>query len=272
MAGYVPGDTVMPIPSAIVKAHRLLWRHGLAPARKDFHPVANVVRYVEFWRDWRAYSRLPGAETLNIADSFPRLDDATQLTGIETHYFYQSVWLAQRLAASRPTLHVDVGSDHRMVGMLTSHSKIVFVEIRPLAATVDSLVPITGSIVQLPLRDRSVRSMSCLHVAEHVGLGRYGDKMDPNGTRRSAEELGRALAPGGNLYFSVPVGRPRTEFNAHRVHTPLQVRAMFPDLELVAFSAEDDAGRFHAHAEPTDFEHASYACGMFWFRRPEELG
>ena len=70
----------------------------------------------------------------------------------------------------------------------------------------------------------------------------------------------------------MPVGRPRTEFNAHRVHTPAQVRTMFPDLELVAFCAEDDAGHLHAHAELTELEYASYARGTFWCQRPEELG
>src|SRR5687767_6925160 len=107
------------LSASVVKAHRLLWRHGLAPARKDFRPVNYLQRYVRFWRDWRTYNSLAGAERLSLLDSFPQLTDETDSTGVESHYFYQGVWLAKRLAFSRPAIHVDVGSDHRLIGLLT---------------------------------------------------------------------------------------------------------------------------------------------------------
>jgi hypothetical protein len=100
-----------------------------------------------------------------------------------------------------------------------------------------------------------------------LGLGRYGDPLNPSGTRQSAAELSRVLAPGGDLYFSVPVGRPRVEFNAHRVHTPAQVAALFADLELESFAAEGDDGAYTQRAELDAFANAHYACGMFWFRK-----
>lgn len=251
----------------LVTTHRFLWRHGLAPARKDFHPIGRVRGYVRFWRDWRRYRQLPGAESLRLRDTFPQLEDDTGATAVESHYFYQSVWLSNRLGVIRPDLHVDIGSDHRMVGMLTGISKVIFAEIRPLEARIKRLVQVTASIVDLPFRSDSIRSLSCLHVAEHVGLGRYGDRMDPLGSQRSAHEVSRVLAPGGDLFFSLPVGRARVEFNAHRIHTPLQVIAMFPELELREFCVEDDRGRYVESAEPRSYAHASYACGMFWFRK-----
>src|ERR1035437_9128085 len=63
-------------------------------------------------------------------------------------------------------------------------------------------------------------SVSCLHVAEHIGLGRYGDPIDPLGTNKALLELQRVLAPGGVLLFSMPVGRERVEFNAQRIWDP----------------------------------------------------
>jgi predicted SAM-dependent methyltransferase len=128
---------------------------------------------------------------------------------------------------------------------------------------------VAGNILALPFRDDAVPSLSCLHVAEHVGLGRYGDPLNPAGTRDAARELSRILAPGGSLYLSVPVGRSRVEFNAHRIHTPAQVIEMFPELELQSFSAEDDAGEYIEDTDPAALSNASYACGMFWFRKPE---
>ena len=61
----------------------------------------------------------------------------------------------------------------------------------------------------------------------------------PLGTRKAAAELQRVLAPGGQLLFSLPVGRPRVEFNAHRVHDPREVASWFA-LELVEFAGVDD--------------------------------
>ena len=42
-----------------------------------------------------------------------------------------------------------------------------------------------------PFGDRSVPSLSCLHVVEHVGLGRYGDPLDPQGSIKAMRELQR---------------------------------------------------------------------------------
>ena len=110
--------------------------------------------------------------------------------------------------------------------------------------------------------------MSCLHVAEHIGLGRYGDPLDPAGTRKAAGELQRVLAPGGQLLFSLPVGRPRVDFNAHRVHDPHRVRALFPELELAEFAGVDDAGRFARDRTLDELADQTYACGMFRLVRP----
>jgi len=98
-------------------------------------------------------------------------------------------------------------------------------------------------------------------------LGRYGDPLDPEGTKKAARELARVLAGGGRLYFALPVGRPRVCFNAHRVHSPEAIREFFCDLELVEFSGVHDDGRFVEKTELTEFKQSDYACGMFVFRK-----
>ena len=250
-----------------ILAYRWLSRHGLGCVLDPSIPARRVFHFAQFVRDWRAYAGLPGAEPLRLIHSFPQLDDHTATTAVERHYFYQAIWAVQHIARSSTSHHVDVGSDHRMVAMLTTHARVTFVDIRPTSARVDGLGNVAGSVTQLPFRDGSVVSLSCLHVAEHVGLGRYGDSLDPLGTRKAAAELNRVLAPGGNLYFSVPIGWSRVEFNAHRIHTPCQVLSYFKALTLVEFSAEDDEMRFHANVEPAQYERADYACGLFWFTK-----
>src|SRR5437867_2053463 len=109
---------------------------------------------------------------------------------------------------------------------------VTFVDYRPLAASLTGLTRVGADILHMPFADGSVASVSCLHAAEHVGLGRYGDHLDPSGAEKAARSLARVLAPGGNLYSAVPVGRPRLCFNGHRIHTAQTIRRYFDDLAL----------------------------------------
>jgi len=54
------------------------------------------------------------------------------------------------------------------------------VDIRPLNDIVDGLSFIRENATLLPrFENDSIESLSCLHAAEHFGLGRYGDSIDP---------------------------------------------------------------------------------------------
>lgn len=201
--------------------------------------------------------------------AIPALEDRTATTPFDPHYFYQAIWAMDRIESSGATWHVDVGSDVNFVGMLTTHLPVTFVDIRPLEAHgVKGLTCVGGSLLCLPFASDSVESASCLHVAEHLGLGRYGDPLDPQGTGKAARELTRVLSPGGSLYFSVPVGKARVCFNAHRIHAPQLILEYFRELTLLDFSAVDDRGRFRQGVAPADLADASYACGMFHFAKP----
>jgi FkbM family methyltransferase len=225
----------------------------------------------QFLADLEAYRAMPGAEAVRDEDLNPQLHDRLPTTPYDQHYFFQDTWAARRVADLRPARHVDVGSRIDLVAFLTAICPVTFVDIRPLEVELEDFESLAGSILDLPFADQTLASLSCLHVAEHIGLGRYGDPLDPHGTRKAAAELQRVLAVGGQLLFSGPVGRARTCFNAHRVHDPrVVVEEYFPELELVEFSGVDDAGVFRRHRSVEEFVGASYACGMFRFVRPED--
>lgn len=224
---------------------------------------------VKFLRDLRAYSRLMPRDEVQLADLLPQLSDGTPSTSVDPHYFHQAAWATARIRESQAGSHVDVGSDLRFVACLTGLLPVTFVDIRPPMVSSPNLTLIHGSILELPFLSRSVQSLSCLHVAEHVGLGRYGDPLDPSGTRLACAELTRVLGSGGHLFFSVPIGRSRTCFNAHRVLSPREVRTMFGGLSLLAFSVVDDAGVAHHNVPPESSEGLEYGCGMFHFRCDE---
>lgn len=238
-----------------------------APALSINRARRIVSAYARYLADWFRYRALPGAESLRFIDSYPCLFDNTTKTPFDAHYFYQAIWAFKLIHQSGTPSHVDVGSQIAFVGMLTAITNVTFIDIRPMAVDLENFESKSASILDLPFADNSVRSLSCLHVAEHIGLGRYGDPLDPDGTRKAARELARILAPGGNLYFSVPIGKSRVCFNAHRIHSPQQILDYFHDLKLVQFSGIDDRRNFREAIEPDSLAGASYACGLFHFTK-----
>lgn len=218
-----------------------------------------------FVLDWIAFRRQHGGMPASWRDTFPRLDDRLPRTPFDPHYFFQGNWLARRLALAPPPRHVDIGSSVLTIGVLSAHVPTIFVDYRPLAARQSGLIPVGGDIVRLPFADASLPSVSCLHVIEHIGLGRYGDSLDAEGARRAATELQRVVSMGGKLYLSTPIGRERVCFNAHRVFSVATILAMFSQLRLVAFSYVDDGGRLHQDVPSDSVPPLDYGCGFFEF-------
>jgi SAM-dependent methyltransferase len=204
---------------------------------------------------------------MRLRDADPRLSDRLPTSPFDPHYLHQAVWAAERIFAASPSEHVDVGSELTFVAILAAKLPVVFVDLRPLELEIANLRTMAGDVLALPFADGSVASLSCLHVVEHIGLGRYGDPLNPSGTRQALAELARVLAPGGNLFLSLPIGVARVCFNAHRVHDPREIVGQMSSHELLEFSAVDDAGRLRVAASLEETARLRYGCGLFWFRR-----
>jgi hypothetical protein len=237
-----------------------------------FHPVReagwirSILRYPKFFMTWRRYQKM-STERVSGRDLYPCLFDSTAVTEFDPHYFYQSAWAAEAIAKSRVRLHVDVGSQINLIAPLTGFVKVDFVDIRPLVAELPNLRSVKGSVLSLPYEDRSVKSLSSLHVIEHIGLGRYGDPLDPEGTLKACKELQRVLAKKGHLYVSMPIGKQRVAFNGHRIHDPVTILGYFDQLHLAAFSSIDDGGKQRVCSNPEECRSWYYGMGFFHFVR-----
>jgi SAM-dependent methyltransferase len=217
--------------------------------------------------DWKTFREAGGASA--FAELSPQLFDgnpATQSGG--GHYFYQDIWALRKLAELQPEVHYDVGSRlDGFVGQATAICPVVCYDIRTPGFQLPRLEFRLGSILDLPAASDSIRSLSCLHVAEHIGLGRYGDAIDPEGTEKALRELMRVVAPGGQLLFSVPVGRERVCFNAERIWHPEKPLEVLKGLRLIEFKAVSDGGEFLENVEPGDLANAAYSCGLYQFSK-----
>lgn len=230
-------------------------------------PFIGLIYLPRFFSHWLKYARLAKGQKVSLLDSYPCLGDWSTHTPFDAHYFYQGAWLARSIRATKTEQHVDVGSSVLTMSVLSAFVETTFVDYRPLKASLSGLNSMAGDILDLPYAEGSVNSLSCLHVIEHIGLGRYGDPIDPQGSNKAAVELQRIVSGGGRLFLSLPIGRERICFNAHRVHAPTTVLDMFPQMKLVQFSFVDDAGNYHDDQSIESACHLEYGCGMFHFEK-----
>lgn len=212
-------------------------------------------RFAVRWRDLRLH-----------------LLDAVRSTPFDRHYVYHVAWALRVLKASEGlTEHTDISSSLHFAANASVLVPTRFYDYRPADLHLSGLTCGQADLLRLPFESGSVVSLSCMHVVEHVGLGRYGDPFDPMGDVKAVDELKRVVAPGGQLLFVVPVGgEARIEFNAHRVYTHALVLSMFEGFELVEYALIPESGAdggLMRHADPVLAERQRYACGCFHFRK-----
>jgi len=242
-----------------------------------FHPatpIRNLRHLPTYVRNLLTYQRMNGRNTFRARwqDAFPILTDMESGAGTTGgHYFHQDLWAAKKVFRRKPTQHFDIGSrTDGFVAHLLVFMPVTAIDIRPLTSNLEGLTFLQDDATALRHFDTdSIDSLSTLHVAEHFGLGRYTDPIDPMACFKFMASLQRVLAPGGRLYFSVPVGRERVEFNAHRVFSPQTILSHFAGLELVSFSFVGDDGDLYEDTDPRALPPSEMACGLFEFSKSQ---
>lgn len=228
--------------------------------------IASVVGSPGYLRDLVKYMVKSKKWLLNL-DLYPILDEKTKLTSVDYHYLYQQIWVFNEVNKIKPENHYDVGSTYQMSCYLAGITKAHFIDLRPIEADIDNLELLKGDIENLSFENNSLESVSCLHVIEHIGLGRYGDKLNTNGPKVACKELSRVIKPGGYLYLSTPIGRERVCFNAHHVFNPKTILKYCKDLELIQFDMVDDEGMLHRNTNVKEYQDKEYSLGMFKFTK-----
>lgn len=228
---------------------------------------------VEFFNDLKSFekNREPGTRpAFEIKKLIPFFSDNTSTTSFDPHYTYHPAWAARVLNSIKPIVHVDISSTLNFSAIASAFVPIEFYDYRPAALKLSNLATGRADLLSLDFSDDSIESLSCMHTVEHIGLGRYGDKVDYNGDLKAIKELQRVVAPKGNLLFVVPIGKRRIEFNAHRIYNVEDILDAFDELKLVEFSLIPDDFEDSGIITDASYEFANmqdWGCGCFWFTK-----
>lgn len=232
------------------------------------------MQFNKFIRDFLIFRKAAtsGGNRFSVlwSDRYPCMNENSLETVFDRHYIYHPAWAARVLAQTRPTYHVDISSSLYFCSIASAFVPIKFYDYRPPDLGLSNLSTAPVDLLSLPFATGSIQSLSCMHVVEHIGLGRYGDPLDPNGDLKAIAELKRVLAQGGSLLFVVPIGTPKILFNAHRIYAFDQIMKYFCDLEMKSFALIPDNPSGAGLIEQATKEMADkqqYGCGCFWFKK-----
>lgn len=223
--------------------------------------------------DAEKYNQMNKRPNFAIKEQYlwPIVADKYASAGTMDNYFLQDLWAAKLVVKSKIQKHFDIGSrlDGFIAHLLAAEIDVTMIDIREFPSEVENLHTIVDDATSLyQILDESIESMSALCSLEHFGLGRYGDPVDPEACFKCFFNIQKKLKKGGRLYISLPIGRERVEFNAHRVFYASTVIECFSTLHLKEFSCVAEGKieyNVDLHKYDCDSHNGEWRYGLFYF-------
>lgn len=223
--------------------------------------------------DRKKYESLNKRENFAIQDEYlyPVIEDKYAAAGTIGNYFWQDLWAAKLILDSKVKEHFDIGSrlDGFIAHLLAAKLDVTMIDVREFPGEVEGLHTIVDDATTLhQVEDDSIMSLSALCSLEHFGLGRYGDPIDPEACFKCFANIQKKMKQGGHLYISVPIGKEKVHFNAHRCFYPQTIIDSFEQMKLLEFSCTAE-GKIEYNVEIHKYDEAvddgNYRYGLFHF-------
>jgi hypothetical protein len=179
----------------------------------------------------------------------------------ETDYFYcsQSHWFISRIKELLDSTEkiLDVGTNIELIATASAIIPATTFQMRDEKLKLESLEIINSSIQDAGLKDKSQTLITSLSFIESLGMGQYGEPLDPEAGLKTLKEIRRITSPGGRFIGSMTIGRDSfIDFNKRRGVEKAKVLEIFPDFELISETfLFPDPGKEEDLQEMHDFKH-----------------
>ena len=144
--------------------------------------------WLKYFRDLKELKKTQDDDEFVILPDYPCLGDNTNSSGEFGRYVYQDSWAFKHVLSKKPKKIVDIASSTYFVAFAAQVTSVESVDIRLLHTSLKTIKSKIGDATSLPYKNNSVEALSSLSVIEHIGLGRYGDKVDYNGMQKAINE------------------------------------------------------------------------------------
>ena len=155
--------------------------------------IAKARRLSQLRSQFHEYRELANGEgvstRLDWSDLILCADDSTTSTSYDRHYLLHPAWAARIVQQLAPAQHIDISSTLNFCSMVSAFVPCRFYDFRPVELGLSNLEMGSADLTGLFFADNSLESVSCMHVVEHIGLGRYGDPLDATGDKKAMSEL-----------------------------------------------------------------------------------
>lgn len=232
--------------------------------------IINLVNIFRFIKDVILFKKKGG----EINGIYPFLENYDSISNEHKHqFFHADLLIAKKIFNNNPISHLDIGSRvDGLVAHIASFRKLDFVDLRSVDLTPhESINFIRKNIMDMNNFEvnRKYDSISSVGVISHVGLGRYGDDIDPDGHIKAIKSIVSLANESGLIYIMVPVGKKKIEFNAHRVFDPKDIIELFNNCgcKYLEFSLVDDHGNLQINCELETSKNLDFGGGIFVFKK-----
>ena len=251
---------------------------GQILGEKNFEMYCSAHRFYDktfYMQDKERYTVLNKRDSFKIdeEDIWPITTDKFAAAGTVDSYFWQDLWAARLIHANHPQEHFDIGSrlDGFIAHVLSYGIPVNMIDVRPFPAEIQGLNTVVDDATDMrQFEDNSIESLSALCSLEHFGLGRYGDPVDPEACFKCFSAIQKKLKSGGKLYISVPIGKERLLFNAHRIFYARTIIESFNECRLLEYSCTAD-GEIEKDVSlekyDNDISHRGDRFGLFYFEK-----
>jgi len=230
----------------------------------------SLINLVKYSKDYILFKKLGG----KVKTFYPMLDDFKDNAGnIKNHLFHADLLTSQKVFQKNPIKHLDIGSRiDGVVAQIASYRELDLLDIRNIDINPHRNINfIKKDLLQVKeVKDHekydSISSIGCI---AHVGLGRYGDKIDPNGYKKAIKTINILSKDNSTIYILAPVGKEGVEFNAHWIFNPKEIIEEFKkyNFDLQEFHLIDDEGNLILNSSLDQTKNLNFGGGYFIFKK-----
>ena len=205
----------------------------------------------------------------------PCLHDYADLAGgLYNEYFWQDLLAAQIVLHKNPKSILDIGSRiDGYVAHIASAREISVMDIRPIDHKIPNVHFIQRDLMRDVKSEQLFDVITCLHVLEHFGLGRYDNDINPSGYVTGINNISKLIKEGGSFILSSPAGRPRIEFNANIIFSPFDLiqvasKAGFELIQIYEVHSDRESTKVDINDQTLkNYETVDYALLLYEFKK-----